>query len=191
MTNMKEIYVSVDIESDGPIPGSFSMLSLGSVAFGEKGQILSTFSINLTPLPDAKQHPNTMKWWATKPEAWERVQENQVNPEIAMRQYHRWLMNLPGKTVFVGYPASYDFMFVYWYLIFFVGESPFGFQALDLKTAAWAYMGGKFKDVSKSKMPKEWKNKRDKHTHIVLDDAKEQGQLFLDIKDSLGDLRRE
>ena len=30
---MKEIYISCDIESDGPIPGPNSMLSFGSVAF--------------------------------------------------------------------------------------------------------------------------------------------------------------
>jgi hypothetical protein len=30
---MEEIYVSTDIETDGPIPGEYSMLSFGSAAF--------------------------------------------------------------------------------------------------------------------------------------------------------------
>jgi hypothetical protein len=30
-----------------------------------------------------------------------------------MADYARWVNGLPGKPVFVGYPAGYDFMFVY------------------------------------------------------------------------------
>jgi hypothetical protein len=48
-----------------------------------------------------------------------------------MPRYVAWLKTLPGKTVFVGYPAAYDFLFVYWYLMRFAGESPFTHQALD------------------------------------------------------------
>lgn len=33
MTNKPEIYVSTDIEADGPIPGQNSMLSFGSAAY--------------------------------------------------------------------------------------------------------------------------------------------------------------
>lgn len=36
---MAEIYISTDIEADGPIPGEYSMLSIGSVAFNKKGKI--------------------------------------------------------------------------------------------------------------------------------------------------------
>ena len=30
---LPEIYVSIDVEADGPIPGDHSMLSLGAAAF--------------------------------------------------------------------------------------------------------------------------------------------------------------
>jgi len=52
-------------------------------------------------------------------------------PETAMRRYVLWLKALPGKPVFVGYPTGFDFLFVYWYLIRFAGESPFSFSALE------------------------------------------------------------
>jgi hypothetical protein len=52
-----------------------------------------------------------------------------------------WLKALPGSPVFVGYPAAYDFLFVYWYLMRFVGESPFSHSALDIKTFAMALTG--------------------------------------------------
>ena len=44
----REIYVSTDVEANGPIPGANSMLSLASVAFSGNGEKLSTFSVNLT-----------------------------------------------------------------------------------------------------------------------------------------------
>ena len=61
-------------------------------------------------------------------------------PETATRRYVIWLKALPGKPVFVGYPAGFDFLFVYWYLIRFAGESPFSFSALDIKTYAIAVL---------------------------------------------------
>ena len=48
----------------------------------------------------------------------------------ALPAYAAWLKGLAGKPVFVAYPAGFDFLFVYWYLIRFAGESPFSFSAL-------------------------------------------------------------
>ena len=76
-------------------------------------------------------------------------------------------------------------------LIRFVGASHFGFQALDLKTYAMAYMGTKFKETTKRTMPEEWFANSGKHTHIAIDDAIEQGYLFFNIKESLEQLRKE
>ena len=66
----REVYVSTDIEADGPIPGPHSMLSFGSVAFADDGAELGTFSRNLITLPGASGAPDTMAWWATQKEAW-------------------------------------------------------------------------------------------------------------------------
>jgi hypothetical protein len=51
---------------------------------------------------------------------------------VALEKYAAWLKGLPGKPVFVGYPVAYDFLFVYWYLMRFVGQSPFSHSALDI-----------------------------------------------------------
>lgn len=131
---MQEIYVSTDVEADGPIPGPHSMLSLGSAAFTAAGEMLSTFSANLDLLEGAAGHPATMDWWAKNPEAWLRTRTDLEPPSAALRRYVAWLQGLPGRPVFVGYPAAYDFLFVYWYLIRFTGQSPFSHSALDIKT---------------------------------------------------------
>ena len=49
----REIFVSTDVEADGPIPGPHSMLSFASVAFDEDGNELASFSRNLALLDGA------------------------------------------------------------------------------------------------------------------------------------------
>lgn len=61
-TQMNEIYVSTDCETDGPIPGPYSMLSFASAAFLPDKTLLSTFSANLETLPEAAGHPDTLAW---------------------------------------------------------------------------------------------------------------------------------
>ena len=50
----KEIYVSTDVEADGPIPGPNSMLSFGSAAYSGGKELIGTFSANLETLPGAQ-----------------------------------------------------------------------------------------------------------------------------------------
>ena len=45
-----EIYVSTDVEADGPIPGPHSMLSFASAAYTEHKELIGTFSANLETL---------------------------------------------------------------------------------------------------------------------------------------------
>lgn len=175
-----EIYVSTDIEADGPIPGPHSMLSFASAAYTADKQLVSTFTANLNTLPDAIAHPDTQAWWDKNSEAWAACRQDLQQPELAMINYVQWLKQLPGKPVFVGYPAAYDFMFVYWYLIKFAGESPFSHSALDIKSYAMAVLKTEFRETAKRKMPKHWFDELP-HTHVALDDAIEQGALFCNI----------
>ena len=118
--------------------------------------------------------------WRTQPDAWAKCRENPVSPQTAMRDYLAWLKQLPGKPVFVAYPAAYDFLFVYWYLIRFSGESPFSHSALDIKTYAMAVLQREYRDTTKGNMPKRWFDDLP-HPHCALDDAIEQGALFCNM----------
>jgi hypothetical protein len=191
--NRPEIYVSIDIEADGPIPGDYSMLSLGAAAFQPTSRTpIATFKVNLEPLAGASQDPDTMAWWKKQPEAWAAAILDPAKPEQAMEAFRDWLLNLPGKPVFVGYPATYDQSFVHWYMIHFCGEDPLGFQGLDLKTLAMVLLGTGFKQATKKKMPKRWFEGCPPHTHDALDDAIGQGVLFVnlmaEVKDRLGEV---
>ena len=174
---MAEIYVSTDIETDGPVPGLNSMLSFASAAYTPDKTLVATFSANLETLPGATQHAETMQFWAQQEEAWEACRQDLQSPEKAMRDYVAWLGTLPGEPVFVGYPVVFDYMFVQWYLHKFTGASPFSFFALDIKTYAMALLKTQFRETTKAVMPARWFDDLP-HTHLALDDAIEQGTTF-------------
>jgi hypothetical protein len=177
---MAEIYVSTDIEADGPIPGPHSMLSFGSAAYLADKTLVDTFAANLETLPGASPDPQTMNWWKQHPDAWEACRLNPQPPERTIKSYVVWLNELPGKPVFVGYPAAYDFMFVYWYLIKFARHSPFSHAALDIKTMAMTLLKQDFRQTTKRQMPRRWLDQLP-HTHQALDDALGQGALFCNM----------
>lgn len=177
---MLEIYISTDVETDGPMAGKHSMLSLGAAAFTADKKLLGTFSANLETLPGAKPDPVTTAWWATQPEAWAACRQNLEAPQTAMQRYLAWIKSLPGRPVFVAYPSAFDFPFVNWYLMAFAGENPFGYSVIDIKTYAMAVMRQPYRCCGKQAMPASWFDPAP-HTHVALDDAIEQGRLFCNM----------
>jgi hypothetical protein len=177
---MAEIYVSTDVETDGPIPGPHSMLSFASAAYRADKTLVSTFSANLELLPEAVGHPETMAWWRGQPEAWAEARRDPEDPATVMPRYVAWVKRLPGKAAFVAYPAGFDFLFMYWYMIRFTGDSPFSFSALDMKTFAMALLKCDYREAVKRNMPRHWFDPLP-HTHKALDDAIEQGALFCNM----------
>jgi len=175
-----EIYVSTDVETDGPVAGRHSMLSIGSAAYSADKRLLATFSANLETLPELAADDATTAWWATQPEAWAACRENPEPPRVAMMRYVAWLKALPGKPVFVAYPAAFDFPFVYWYLTRYAGDNPFGFSVIDIKTYAMAVLRRPYRTCGKASMPPDWFDTMP-HTHVALDDALEQGALFCNM----------
>jgi hypothetical protein len=189
-----EIYFSIDVETDGPIPGPHSMLSFAADAWYQDGKIWKSagcFSVNLDLLPGASPHPDTEDFWKRNEAAYAATREGCRDPREAMANFVVWVDSTSGtrrRPVAVAYPATFDFMFLYWYLIRFAGRSPFGFQALDMKTLAMVALGLLFKGSSKRNFPRRWFSD-EPHTHIALDDAKEQAYTFRKILDELAGKR--
>lgn len=178
---MTEIYVSTDIEADGPIPGPNSMLSFASAAYLADKTLVDTFTSNLKTLPGASADPVTMNWWRQHTEAYQATRQHMEEPAEAMQRYVAWLKKLPGRPVFVAYPAGFDFLFVYWYLIRFTGESPFSFSALDIKSFAMAMLRSDFSQTIKRNFPSRWFEPNLRHSHVALEDAIEQGAIFCNM----------
>jgi len=180
---MNEIYVVTDIEADGPCPGLHSMLSFGSCAINRSGKELGVFSMNLHLLEGATFDPDTMDFWKKNPEAWSATRTNMVEPSVAMKAYAEWVKSLRqyGKPVFAGEPAGFDFTFIYWYLLRFGCGKPFSHSALDIKTLAMAALKCDYSNATKRNFPRRWFNPAIKHTHLAIDDAREQAYILAQI----------
>jgi hypothetical protein len=184
---LPEILVSVDGEFTGPIPGKYSMISLGAVAYHQDGIEISTFKTNIKELPGALCEPDTMKWWSGQQAAWNDATKDPIDPGVAMQNFAQWLKQLPGTPKLIGWPLPVDFLFVYWYYVYFTGERPpFGYDGIDVKTFAMSFMGKKtLEETSKDALcayigiiPKIL-------SHDPVDDARWQAELYFRMAKSL------
>ena len=170
-----EIYISVDIEASGPIPGEYSMLSLGAAVVND---ISKTFYIELKPINDnyiqralevSKLSMNELKLRG-------------IEPAKAMKDFEEWINEVcasigNARPVFVAFNATFDWSFINYYFHKFLGRNPFGISGLDIKAY---YMGMKhcsWGETVKKKIDMQFKSAR-KHTHNALDDAIEQAEIF-------------
>jgi hypothetical protein len=182
---LPELYVSLDIEADGPCPGLFSMLSFGMAAFTIEKVLVGTLSRNLKELDGAGVDDRTMTWWRT-PEnlaAYRQARLDPVEPRVAMVECRAWLEELRsfGRPVICGAPSGFDFTFLYYYFQRELGESPVGFASLDLRSYAAAVLKRQYRLVGKNSFPPDWIDEGLPHTHIALDDAIEQGCILVNM----------
>lgn len=215
MNNFKEIYISVDIESTGPIPGRFSMSSIGAFAAGgltsegnyqkfdhknkenifysELKPISENFSeeaIKVGVLTGYREYLDFNKIEDCGARRHEWMKEHGQDPAIAMKEFANWCEKISEKydarVVFTAYPASFDWTFVYWYLVNFNIRSPFGFSSvLDVKTLFMAKSKKPLIYSTKRSMPKSLFSKLP-HTHRADEDAIELGILAMNILDWSG-----
>lgn len=188
-----EVYFSTDVETDGPTPGLNSMLSLGCAAYAETGELLSTFSVNLETLPDSGPDPIVSRWWETQAEAYAACREDPESAAVAMPRFADWVLMTAGnrRPIFVAWPVSFDFPFVVYYLSRFAACNVFGFKAIDVQSLAMGVLAEpRLSTVVKNQLPRRWMPNRP-HTHIALDDAIEQGELFLNIHQAMRAIRGE
>lgn len=183
------LYISVDIEADGPIPGPYSMLSIGAAVAGRQdagGYTAAdpearTFYRELRPISDAFV-PEAL---AVSGLDRDRLAVEGGEPAAVMYEFAAWVREAGRKNgaqpVMCGYPASYDWTFLYWYLMRFTGASPFGHSGcMDMKTLYAAKARLPLRAVAKGMMPRELLSRR-RHTHHALDDAIEQAELFSNL----------
>ncbi len=143
----------------------------------------STFEINLRPLPEASPNSETMEWWGKQdPAVWEHATRDPVEPSLAVAQFGEWVRSLGGSPVLVVFP-TFDYLWVHYYMVRFLGKSPFGIGALDLKSMAFGMFPeiDKFKDVAKRKLDKTLFEGCPPHTHKALDDAIGQGVWLVNL----------
>ena len=193
---IKEFYISVDVEADGPCPGVNSMLQFGAVFYDADGKILEEYSANIYPIEGAVQDADTMAWWQQQeeknPGLWDSMVKDRVTAKLAMERFQTIVRRIAHETkcspVVVAYPAGYDFTYTYWYLCKFLGQSCVGFSAIDMKSIAMCLLQDTYHNSAKKRFPRSWFNPALKHTHNALEDAKGQGYIFFQMKKALAEL---
>lgn len=184
-----EVFISVDVETSGPVPGRYSMLALGACVVGEEAadegaaedahegaaEGARTFYVELQPV-GAGAVPDAMRVVGRPLEAFAAAG---LPPDEAMRRFASWVAAAAGggRPVFVAFNAPFDWAFVNWYFHEFLGKNPFGFTALDIKAYYMGLASVAWADTSAGRIPAHLKGPQP-HTHHALDDAVEQAQMF-------------
>ena len=129
----REIFVSVDVETSGPIPGEYSLLSIGACLIDN---LEAGFYIQLKPT-SANFIPKALEVSGLSLEMLER---EGTAPEQAIQAFRDWLEVQVGDGVpiLVGLNAGFDWSFINYYFHRYLKDNPFGFAPLDIKSF---YMG--------------------------------------------------
>jgi hypothetical protein len=179
-----DIYFSADVETDGPIPGEFSMLSFALVYAGRfdgsrfqaAADYGTAFEAELRPISKQFQQEALDVNRLDRAALVERGQE----PATAMAAAAQWVQEhaVGGTPIVVAYPLSFDWTWLYWYFVRFLGRSPFNHsRCFDLKTAI-AVRGHRTVSASgHDQLPTALRTER-RHTHRALEDAIEQADML-------------
>jgi ribonuclease T len=172
MSADNEVFISVDIEASGPIPGEFSMLSIGAC---DVYQPDVAFSCLIKPISE-KFVPEAL---AVTGLSLEDARANGLTPEAAMAQFALWVEEISGDRtpVLVGLNAPFDWSFVNYYFIRYFGSNPFGFSALDIKAYFMGATRCTWKETRSSNM-KSVTGAVGRGNHDALQDAQFQAELF-------------
>lgn len=180
-----DAYFSADVETDGPIPGPYSMLSFAIVYAGSfDGRKFirpkaydRSYYVEMKPISDQYEDAALKINGINRQLAF----INGSDPSQAMSDAATWIKDIAGEAspVLVAYPLSFDWTWLYWYFVRFAsGGSPFDHsKCFDIKTALAVKNKQPIANSGKSKMPHHLKSTR-LHTHHALDDAQEQAEIF-------------
>lgn len=181
-----DLYISADVETDGPVPGRFSLLSFGLAVVGRyDGRRFEGASAEISLYRELKPISDSFQEEAMKVNGLdrERLALEGADPGTAMAEAASWVREVSDgcRPILVAYPVAFDWSFLYWYFESFGAESPFGHSScLDIRTLYQAVAGSVFDRSGKSSMP-DFLQSRSPHTHNSLDDAIEQGELFANL----------
>ena len=159
----------VDVESDSPIPGDYSMVCFGAVIVDP--DLSKTFYGQLRPIS---------KNWVPNALAVSGFTREQTlefpEAKFVMRRFAEWISeHTDGHAMFISDNNGFDWQFVNWYFHHFTGKNPFGFSSTNL--------GSLYKGVMRDTFQNFKHLRRTHHTHNPVDDAKGNAEALLTIKD--------
>lgn len=165
-------YIMVDVESDGPIPGDYSMVCLGAIVV--EPALNRTFYGQLKPISD-KWIPDALRVSGFTREETVKFDD----PAPVMAKFRDWIKeNSKDRPMFISDNNGYDWQFINWYFHHFIGDNPFGHSSTNL--------GSLYKGVTKDLFANFKHLRKTAHTHHPVDDAKGNAQALLYMNEALG-----
>lgn len=163
--------VIVDVESDGPIPGKYSMVSFGAIVV--EPSLSKTFYGKVKTVSE-EWIPEALAVSGFSREEHSSFDE----PYPVMSSFELWLKdNVKGKPVFLSDNLAFDWQWINYYFHYYLGRNPFGFSGRRIGDLYSGMIG----DIMKGS---EWKKFRmTKHTHNPVDDARGNAEAMLKLRE--------
>lgn len=162
----------IDIESDGPIPGDYSMVSFGAVLVNEA--LDTRFYGQLKPISE--------QWNPDALAVAELTREECLafeDPLSVMTRFAQWIKdNNRGCPQFYSDNNGFDWQFINWYFHHFIGENPFGYTSVNIGSLYKGLVGDMFQNFKHLR--------KTEHTHHPVDDAVGNAEALLYMKREMG-----
>jgi len=169
----EDVFISVDVETAGPHPGRYSLLSIGACLVSDPDL---SFYVELQPVNDSA----TPEALAVTGLSLVELAERGLPPAEAMASFEAWVKTLTPhnrRPVFVAFNAPFDWMFVNDYFHRFLGRNPFGYSALDMKALYMGLTGARWSETSMRYVAARYLDGRPL-THHALSDAQDQAEML-------------
>lgn len=159
----------VDVESDGSIPGDYSMVCFGAIIV--EPTLSKTFYGQLKPISEQ---------WVPEALAVSGFSREDTlgfeDPPTVMQAFADWIAaNSKGRPFFISDNNGFDWQFINWYFHHFMGSNPFGHTSANL--------GSLYKGLVKDMFTNFKHLRKTAHTHHPVDDARGNAEALLMMKE--------
>jgi hypothetical protein len=200
MSKKTTLYLSFDVETDGPCVILNNMLSIGFYGLDDNCVKHFEYETNIYPLQDHVANSSTMEHFWLKPEnkkAYDRLKLNRVQYIDAMKELsdHFYELSKTHHLIFVAHPSAFDWQFFknywglandYWNNVFKTPLYDIGYSC-QCSSTLWNIIkqkngwssneaNAKYKEISDFNPDME---------HYAMDDARCQGIAYIKMKQML------
>lgn len=160
--------IIVDIESDGPAPGLFSMVCFGAVILEEP--LHRTFYGTTAPISSAYQPEALIISGFTREQ-----HEKFDDPLQTMLAFDRWIQeNCKSRPQFYSDNNGFDWQFINYYFWKYLGRNPFGHSSHNI--------GSIYKGIQRDMFANFKHLRKTRHDHTPVNDAKGNAEALLAMR---------
>ncbi len=171
-----EFFISVDVETAGPTPSQYSLLSIGACVVFDP---LERFYVELQPINEA----HTAEAMQIAGMDLSSLKKRGQPPREAMERFAAWVERVTpdGRNpIFVAFNAPFDWMFIADYFQRVLGRNPFGHKAIDIKAFYMGHHRTRWDETGYEKITARY-GIRAALPHNALEDAVIQAHIFRTI----------